>query len=141
MSDTATTDPAPAAHPGRVRSTALAVFRVLAVATLAAIAVQFVFAGLGAFGASLDPHRSLGYAIAAACILLLIVMLVARPSRTATALAVLLPVLAVLQMVLATLGDDTDAWFGGLHALNGLAIMGLTARLAGTRPQQPGPVA
>ncbi|WP_298326827.1 DUF6220 domain-containing protein [Haloactinopolyspora sp.] len=114
----------------RVRTAALAVFRVLAFVTLAAVVVQIAFAGLGAFGASFDPHRDLGTAIGALILLLLVVMLVARSSRTAVLLTALLVVLGIVQFAFARLGDDTDAWFGALHAVNALAIMGVTARLA-----------
>lgn len=134
MTDTSTTQGSPIrpgpAPMGRVRRAALVVFRVLGVITLLAIAVQFVFAGLGAFDASLDPHRVLGGIIGMLAILMLVPMLIARPGWRWVLLTVLLVVLAtVLQPVLAGLGDDTDAWFGGVHALNGLAIMGLTGRL------------
>lgn len=138
MTDISTFDPTTPRELGRARTAALAVFRVLALVTLAAIVVQFVFAGLGAFGASFDPHRALGYAIAGMSLLLLVAMVIARPSRQVTLLAVLLPVLAIVQMILAGLGDETDAWFGGLHALNALAVMGLTARLA-SMARRPAP--
>lgn len=114
----------------RARTATLAVFRVLAYVTLAAVVVQIAFAGLGAFGASFDPHRALGAAVGALILLLLIVMLVARPNRTSMLLTALLVVLGIAQFAFAGLGDQTDAWFGALHAVNALAIMGVTARLA-----------
>lgn len=117
--------------PGGFRRGAFLTFRVIGIVTLAAIVVQFVFAGLGAYGASFDAHRTLGGIIGMLTILMLIVVLLARPGWLTVGLTVLLVVLTVvLQSVLASLGDDTDAWFGGLHALNGLIIMGLTSRLA-----------
>lgn len=117
---------------GSTRRGALIAFRVLGLLTLAAGVFQIVLAGLGAFGASFDTHRMLGGIIGIATIVLLILMLIARPSRSAVVMAVLLPVLAFgLQPVLANLGDDNDAWFGGLHALNGLVILGVLGRLTG----------
>lgn len=41
----------------RVRTAALAVFRVLAFVTLAAVVVQIAFAGLGAFSVARQPTR------------------------------------------------------------------------------------
>lgn len=117
--------------PGGLRRGALAVFRGLGAITLLACVVQIVFAGLGAYGASFDAHRALGGIIMLLTILMLLVVLLARPSWQAVGLTLLVVVLAtVVQTVLANLGDDTDAWFGGIHALNGLVIMGLLSRLA-----------
>jgi hypothetical protein len=38
--------------------------------------------------------------------------------------------LIVLQAVLGTLGSDTQAWFGALHAVNALAVMAAAGTLA-----------
>lgn len=117
--------------PGGFRRGAFLAFRVVGIITLVAIVVQFVFAGLGAYGASFDAHRMLGGIIGILTLLMLIIVLLARPGWPTVGLTVLLVVLTLaVQNILATLGDDTDAWFGGLHALNGLIIMGLTSRLA-----------
>lgn len=136
MSDSATPPTAAASAPTRpaplspARRGALVAFRILGIVTLLAGVVQFVFAGLGAFGASFDPHRMLGNAFGAATVVLLVLMLIARPGTRAVLLTVLLVVLAfAVQPLLANLGDDTDAWFGGLHALNALAMMGLLGNL------------
>ncbi|MGH3448103.1 MAG: hypothetical protein ACRDP4_10835, partial [Nocardioidaceae bacterium] len=63
-----------------------------------------------------------------------------RPGWLHVGLAALLLVLtAVVQSLLASLGDDTDAWFGAMHALNALVIFGLAGWLAGnTRRGGPG---
>lgn len=129
--------------PGGFRRGAFLAFRVIGGIALAAMVVQIVFAGLGAYGASFDAHRILGGIIGMVTVLMLVIVLIARPSWPTVGLTVLLVVLAVPgQSVLARLGDDTDAWFGGIHALNGLIIMGLTSRVAfgdkgfGTSPQR-----
>jgi hypothetical protein len=59
----------------------------------------------------------------------LILVLIARPSTRAAVLAAVMFVLAFLaQSLLASLADNT-VLFGGLHALDGLAILGIAAFL------------
>lgn len=133
MTDTTTaqTDSPRPRNVGGFRRGVLTGFRVVGVVTLAAIVVQFVFAGLGAYGASFDAHRILGGVIGLLTLVMLILVLIARPSWLTVGITVLLVVLALpVQTVLANLGDDTDAWFGGIHALDGLIIIGLTSWLA-----------
>lgn len=115
---------------GPARRGALMAFRVLGILTLIAGVIQFALAGLGAFGASFDPHRMLGNLIGIATLVLLVLMLIARPNLRAVLLSVLVAVLAFgVQPVLANVGGDTGASFGGLHALNALAMMGLLSNL------------
>ena len=116
-----------------IRRGAFAAFRALCVLTLVACVLQIVLAGHGAFGAGYDDHRLLGMIIEALTVVILVLALIARPSRSAVGLTVLLVVLATFgQYGLASLGSDRDAWFGGLHALNGLLIMGILSRLGFT---------
>ena len=62
-------------------------------------------------------------------LLILVLALIARPGVRAVIGSVLLFLLAVLvQSLLASLADNT-VWFGGLHALDGLAILGIAAFL------------
>ncbi len=69
--------------------------------------------------------------------MILILALIARPGTRAVVLAVLLFVLAVLvQSVLASLADNT-LLFGGLHALDGLAILGIAAFLYVSARRRP----
>ena len=110
----------------------------LLLAFLALGAVQIFLAGLGAFridnlGVSGDtafaPHRAVGFAMAGVALLILVLALVARPGVRAVLGSVLLFLLAVLvQSLLASLADNS-VWFGGLHALDGLAILGIAAFL------------
>ncbi len=111
------------------RRVALRVAHVLGLLSLAAIAVQVGFAGLGAFGASFDAHRALGMAIPALALLIMIAVLIARPGGRGVLLAVGLAVLAVVQVMLAGLGDNSSEWFGALHAVNALVLIGLTGRI------------
>ncbi|UPK75269.1 DUF6220 domain-containing protein [Nocardioidaceae bacterium SCSIO 66511] len=116
-----------------IRRGAFAAFRALGVLTLVACVLQIVLAGHGAFGAGYDDHRFLGMIIEALTVVILVLGLIARPSKSAVGVTVLLVVLATFgQYGLASLGSDQDAWFGGLHALNGLLIMGILSRLAFT---------
>jgi hypothetical protein len=109
-------------------------------------AVQIFLAGLGAFridnlGVSGDtafaPHRALGFAMAGVALLILVLALIARPGVRAVIGSVLLFLLAVLvQSLLASLADNT-VWFGGLHALDGLAILGIAALLYVSARRRP----
>ena len=122
----------------RLRRAAQAGYRWALLAFLALGAVQIFLAGLGAFridnlGVSGDtafaPHRAVGFAMGGVALLILVLALIARPGGRAVIGSVLLFLLAVLvQSLLASLADNT-AWFGGLHALDGLAILGIAAFL------------
>jgi hypothetical protein len=120
------------------RRGALAAYRWLLLGFLLLGAVQIFLAGLGAFrldntGVSGDtafaPHRAIGFAMAGVALVILILALIARPGTRAAVLAAVMFVLAFLaQSVLASLADNT-VLFGGLHALDGLAILGIAAFL------------
>ena len=116
----------------RVRRAARTGYRWLLLVFLVAVAVQIFLAGLGVF--SLDngdragrdhafgAHQGLGFALAGASILLLVLAIAARPGRLAPWLAGALAVqTCLLQSLLDGLADGTAA-FGGLHALDGLLI-------------------
>ena len=114
----------------------LAVYRWSLLVFLAAGVVQIFLAGLGAFkllhGAgdpALDPHRTLGYALGGAAIIILVLALIARPGARAIAGAALLVLMTVvLQSLLADLADD-HVIFGALHATDGLLILAIPAYL------------
>lgn len=102
--------------------------RWLAGLLVAAIAAQFLLAGAGAFHATgFGAHTGLGWAIAAVSLILLIVALLARRQQQAS--AILLGAV-VVQVVLGVLGTNASAWFGALHALNALAVVGAAVNLA-----------
>jgi hypothetical protein len=115
-----------------VRRAARTGYRWLLLVFLLAVAVQIFLAGLGTFsfdtgeaaGAShaFSAHQGLGFALGGASILLLVLAIVARAGRLALWLAGALVVqTCVLQSLLDGLADNT-ALFGGLHALDGVAI-------------------
>jgi hypothetical protein len=101
-------------------------------------AAQIFLAGLGVFQlndlqasseTAFAPHRALGFAMGGVALLILIAALTARCGARAVSLAAVLFVLtSFMQSLLAGLADDT-ALYGGLHALDGLAIVGIAALL------------
>ena len=122
----------------RLRRAAQTGYRWLLLAFLVLGAVQIFLAGLGAFridnlGVSGDtafaPHRAVGFAMGGVALLILVLALIARPGVRAVIGSVVLFLLVFLvQSLLASLADNT-VWFGGLHALDGLAILGIAAFL------------
>ena len=121
-----------------LRRAAQAGYRWLLLAFLVLGAVQIFLAGLGAFridnlGVSGEtafaPHRDVGFAMGGVALFILVLALIARPGvRAVIASAVLFVLAVVVQSLLASLADNT-VWFGGLHALDGLAILGIAAFL------------
>lgn len=121
--------------PGRatisgVRRAARAGYRWLLLAFLLGVAAQIFLAGLGTFSfdtgrqasGALSAHQHLGFSLAGASILILVLALAARPGRLALWLAAAMVVqTVVLQGLLDGLADNTVA-FGGLHALDGFLI-------------------
>jgi len=118
-------------------------YRWLLLLFLVAGVVQIFLAGLGVFhlhayglddpagDAALDPHRTLGFTMGVIALLILVLALVARPgARQVVLAAVLVLQTAVLQSLLAGLGDDSPVW-GGLHALDGLLALGVAGYLYG----------
>jgi hypothetical protein len=114
------------------RRGARAGYRWLLLVFLLAVAVQIFLAGLGVFSYgnadraggdhAFSAHQGLGFGIAGASILLLVLAIAARAGKSAVWLAVALVVQTnLLQSLLDSLGGDS-AVFGGLHALDGLLI-------------------
>jgi hypothetical protein len=82
--------------------------------------VQFFLAGLNVFGgSSIESHRVLGFILAAAALLLIILALVGRLPRKTVLLVVLLLGLTILQSVLVNVDIDE---VGALHPVNALVI-------------------
>ena len=119
----------PSAGAYRAYHWALAVFLVCG-------AVQVFLAGLGVFSQSgdpgLDPHRFFALVLAGVAFVATVLAAVARTGARTIGLCVLLFLLVfLLQGFLAVWGRDS-AWFGGLHALDGLLIIGLAGYLFAT---------
>src|SRR5918911_1495971 len=94
-------------------------FQGLAWLVLAGLAVQFYLAGAALFGATtFQAHRTLGYLLAVAILLLLVVALAARPGRRLVGLTVLLAGLAGVQ-VAAPASQSRRPWLALLPARAG----------------------
>ena len=136
---------------GGARRVALTGYRWLLALFLLAGGAQIFLAGFGAF--SLDTgraaqgssvfsvHMALGFGMAGASVIILILALIARPGTLALWLSGLLVVqTCLLQSLLDGLAESASA-FGGLHALDGLLIVGsagvLLALALRRRPEGP----
>jgi hypothetical protein len=123
-----------------LRRGALIGYRWVVLAFLLLGVVQIFLAGLGVFSlqgqelgaageTAFNPHRSLGFGMGGLALIILILALIARPGARSIVLAVVMFLLAFLaQSLLGGLGEDTPV-FGGLHALDGLAILGIAGFL------------
>lgn len=100
-------------------------------------AVQVFLAGLGVFSSSsddpgIDPHRFFALVLAGVAVVGVVLAAVARAGvRTIVLTGVVFLLTFLLQGFLAVWGRDS-AWFGGLHALDGLLIIGLAGYLFAT---------
>lgn len=116
------------------------VFVALATVLLLSVVVQFVLAGSGAFDTepkdeSFEPHRALGYLILLFAVLLTLVAALFRmPGRLigmsglVAGLTLLQPVIAAIANAFSDTGDNSSTageLVFGLHAVNGLAIVGV----------------
>jgi hypothetical protein len=111
------------------------VYGYLAALFLLGVLAQVYLAGVGAFGhkekgdGAFNPHESLGNVLGIVAVVLLVLALIARESkRTVIASFVLALLTEVAQHGLAQ-GGHSDKWVGGLHAFDGMLILGLAAWL------------
>ena len=103
------------------------------------VLAQVFLAGVGIFGinaikvakaTSLNPHRAWGTVLMIISLIMLIMALVAWASRgTVIGTFVLALLVIVAQSGLAAAGES-NKWFGGLHALDGMVILLLSIWLA-----------
>ena len=99
----------------------------LAWVTVAAVIVQFFFAGLGIFGATgFGAHKTLGYLVIPVSLILLVLALVGRLGNMRIGLSALLLVLTIIQSVL----PSGPAVIAALHPVNALAILAVVGNLA-----------
>ena len=96
-----------------------------------AVAIQFLFAGLGLLGGeSLELHRQWGFIVLHLLpILMLIAAIVGRMGRTVIVLTVVLFLLVFLQPLFAD-PELHPQWLRSLHVLNALFIFALGYHLA-----------
>jgi len=111
-------------------------------AFLLAGCAQIFLAGLGVFSfgdhdvaggtSAFDAHKTLGFTLAGVAIIILVLALIARAGALQLVLCgVLVVQTSLLQSLLAGLADNT-ALFGGLHALDGLLVLGIAGFLYAT---------
>jgi hypothetical protein len=113
-----------------MRSVLTRLFQGLAWLVLAAVALQFYLAGAALFGAmTFQPHRQLGYLLAVAVLLLLVLALAARPGRRLVGLAALLAGLTVAQVLLPALRTGLP-WVAAFHAVVAVAIAAQAGAIA-----------
>lgn len=109
------------------------VYAWLMAAFVVAVLLQVFLAGVGAFGdhtasgvakaSSFDPHRALGSALGFVAVLLFLVAVAVRASKSTVIVAFLLGVATlVAQPALAGAGDN-HKWAGGFHAFDGMLIL------------------
>ena len=123
-----------------LRRGALVGYRWALLVFLLAGVAQIFLAGLGVFrlqdqglaaagDSAFAPHRTLGFAMGGIALLILVLAVIARPGARAVAgSAVLVLLTSLVQSLLAGLGKDHAA-YGGLHALDGLLILGIAGYL------------
>ena len=130
-----------------INRTATTVHQYLVILWLAGLAVTVFLAGLGVFEVTttsklgddnstklvsaddLDPHRIAGSLLVLGTLLVLIAAGWARTSRRQLVMSTAFFVLGIVQMLLARLGSDNGAAFGGLHVLNAFLLTGLAVGL------------
>lgn len=106
---------------------------------VAGVLVQVYLAGIGVFGinaldignaSSFDAHRTLGGVLEGVAVAMLILALAARESRRTLIAALVLAILVVVAQTALASAGDTNKWVGGLHALDGMVILLLSAWMA-----------
>ena len=121
------------------RRGAFLAYRWLLLAFLLAGCAQIFLAGLGVFSfgdhdvaggtSAFDAHKALGFALGGVAVIVLILAVIARPGALPVAASgVLVVQTTLLQSLLAGLADNT-ALYGGLHALDGLLVLGIAGFL------------
>jgi hypothetical protein len=121
------------------RSIAFRLYHWAVLAFLLAGCAQIFLAGLGVFSfgdhdvaggtSAFDAHKTLGFTLAGVAIIIFVLALIARAGVWPVVLCgVLVVQTSLLQSLLAGLADNT-ALFGGLHALDGLLVLGIAGFL------------
>lgn len=119
-------------------------FAGLAALLMLAVVAQFFLAASGAFDTAptdeaFQPHRALGGGVVLIAVLVTVVAAVARMPGRLIGLSGLVAGLAVVQFVIRAIATAFDGTGGsttagelvfGLHAVNGLAILAVTGRIA-----------
>ena len=150
MATPETSLPRSEASPAGARVFADAAQRWLAYLGAALCVLQVGLAALGFWGgyedggsekvtrAAFAPHATNGELLGVLAVLLLVAGLVGRANKKAWILPLVLAVLLwAVQGLLVGLAFGLTRWFGLVHALDGMAIMGLFMWLAADRRRHP----
>ena len=131
--------------PTGIRRIADTAFAYVSIVLVLGVLFQVYLAGVGIFGVdaltianakSFNDHRAWGFVLAALAVVALVLALVARePRRILTVAGVLVVLTVIAQSALAALGES-NRWLGGLHALDGMAILVLSGWMAGLGRQR-----
>ena len=132
-------DPSQEAERSGLRRYAFTGYRWLLFAFLLAGCAQIFLAGLGVFSfgdhdtaggtSAFDAHRTLGFTLAGVAIVIFVLALIARPGVAPVVLSgVMVVQTALLQSLLDGLADHA-ALYGGLHALDGIVLLGIAGFL------------
>jgi hypothetical protein len=129
------------------RRSAFVAYRWVLLVFLVLGVVQIFLAGTGVFSlhgrelgtageTAFSPHRAVGFTMSAVSLIILVLALIARPgNRHLIGAGVLFVLTGFAQSLFAGLGDKT-AFFGGLHALDGLVVIGLAGFLHASATRQ-----
>ena len=105
-------------------------YKVVLIAFLVAMPIQYFLAGLGVFGeTSYDSHAILGTLLQLVSLILLILAAVGRLGKPLLPMTAALFVLMVIQGILAAVGREEEAVVGAFHVLNALLIVMLAYHL------------
>jgi hypothetical protein len=110
-----------------MRNGATAVYHWVALLILVGGVVQFLLAGAGVFGAeSFESHKSLGWILHTASIVVVIAAIVGPRTRRAIVLSIVLFVVFTIQV---SLPQADEPWVAAFHPVLALAILGLAAHI------------
>ena len=136
-----THDPSQQAERSGLQRYAFTGYRWLLLAFLLAGCAQIFLAGSrvqlrrprhGRRDSAFDAHRTLGFTLAGVAIVVFVLALIARPGVVPVVLSgVMVVQTALLQSLLDGLADHA-ALYGGLHALDGIVLLGIAGFLYAT---------
>jgi cytochrome b561 len=112
-----------------MRRGATALYHWLALLIAAGAVVQFFLAGVGVFGAgSFEAHKTLGFSLHTASIVVLLAAIVGPRTREAILMSIAFVVVFTIQVSLPGARDDSP-WLAAFHPVLGLAVLGLAVRI------------
>ena len=110
-----------------MRSAATAAYHWIALIITAGLVVQFFLAGVGVFGAdSFDAHKSVGWILHTASILILIAAIVGPRDRKSILFSIAFIVVFTIQTMLPTADEP---WLAAFHPLLALVVLGMAAHI------------